>query len=94
MYGVQFKNRTSLSLFFSFFFCKVILRWKWRLRNNRGVLEDSLKGNRREKQAKEKKEKKKEKKRRETTPKNKTKQKKKKERKKKNKFFSLIETKS
>ena len=34
-----------LSLFFVFifpFFCKVILRWKWKLSNNRGVLEDSL----------------------------------------------------
>ena len=23
-----------------FFFCKVIVKWKWKLRNNRGVLED------------------------------------------------------
>ena len=30
----------SLFFFFFFFFCKVILRWKWKLRNKRGVLED------------------------------------------------------
>ena len=84
MYGVQFKNRGSLSLllfFFSFFFF-ARLYWdeKLTLRNNKGVLED-FKGNRREKQAKEKKEKKKEKRRK--------KRRKTKKRKKKNKFFSL-----
>ena len=88
---MEFRSKIGLlSLFFFFFFCKVILRWKWKLRNNRGVLED-LKGNRREKQAKEKKEKRKKKrkeKKKEEKQHQKTKQnKKKKKRKKKNKFF-------
>ena len=58
---MEFSLKIGLLFLLFFFFLKVILRWKWKLRNNRGVLED-LKGNRREKQAKEKKEKKKKKK--------------------------------
>ena len=62
--GIYMKLSLKIGLI-SFFFCKVIVRWKWKLRNNIGVLEH-LKGNWREKQEKEKR-----KKRREETEKEK-----------------------
>ena len=72
-----------LSLFFFFFpflFCKVMLRWKWKLRNNRGVLEDFKK---------EIGEKNKQKKRKKIKKKKKEEKQKKEKKRKKTNFFSL-----
>ena len=80
MYEVQFENRASRSLLF--FFGKVILWWKWKLRNNRGVLEDfNRKWERKRRKRKERKEKRKKEK----------KEKEKQKKRKKNKIFFPIE---
>ena len=55
----------SLKIGLLFFVCKVIVKWKWKLRNNRGALED-FKMKKERKTRKRKKRKKKKKKKRKT----------------------------
>ena len=66
------------------------MKWKWKLRNNRGVLEDfKRKYERRTSKRKERKEKRKKRREKKKRKKEEKQKKKRKKRKKKNKFFSL-----